>query len=131
MPATGHAAPRVVDNSWEADTVTCVVPPAASPHAGGSVRLSVSLNGQQYTNEHVSFAIAPVDARRYAEIFRKAPKDEVVGDAEDTASGDVLGEVGSAEAGSGAVGSGEPGSSGSGELSSGMGSGEAGSGSGA
>ena len=130
VPATGHAAPRVVDNSWEADTVACTVPPAAQPHAGGSVRLSVSLNGQQYTPEHVNFAIAPVDTRRTLEnIFHEVPAD-LVGDVEDTGSGDALGERGSAEAGSAETGSG---AEGSGELASGapsQGSGEASSGSG-
>ena len=52
--------PRVVDNSWYAHTVLCVVP---EPTAGsaletdGSVRISVSLNGQQFTHEDVRFSI--------------------------------------------------------------------------
>ena len=62
LPAgPSEPAPRVVDNSWYEHTVACVVPhpePGHTPTAGdGSVRLSVSLNGQQYTHEDVRFSV--------------------------------------------------------------------------
>ena len=54
--AVAQPAAIVVDNSRYAHTVRCVVP-ASAP--AGAVRLSVSLNGQQFTAEDLSFSITP------------------------------------------------------------------------
>ena len=55
VEGTPHPEARVVANRWEADTVSCIVParPAGSP---AMVQLSVSLNGQDFTEEDVRFA---------------------------------------------------------------------------
>lgn len=47
--------PKVVGNTWWSHTVRCIVPPAPA----SSVRVSVSLNGEQFSAEDLRFAIAP------------------------------------------------------------------------
>ena len=115
------------------------MPPAASPLDGGSVRLGVSLNGQQYTAQHVRFAVAP--CRSLAACANYMPSvlwtsyyasragasshvtDNLIGSDAGSGSGESASGYGSGEApGSGEAGSGlsgltEP-SSGSGEQGS-------------
>ena len=55
VPGVLQAEGRVINNAHWEDTVRCVVPRGIV----GRVRLSVSLNGQQYTEEDVKFAVAP------------------------------------------------------------------------
>jgi len=55
VPATPHLQPVLVANTWRRDTVSCLVPPRGEGE--GLVRLSLSLNGQQYTAEDVRFVL--------------------------------------------------------------------------
>ena len=127
VPATLHAAPRVVDNAWQTNTVTCVVPAAATPATGSAVLLSVSLNGQQYTPEPVRFAIGP----GLAPPPPSAPEADAIGDRgsglDESGSGVVEMSGSGVQSGSGlesGSGSGDP------EMAVGSGTGEAASGSG-
>ena len=58
VAATLQGAARIVANAWEADSVRCLVPPrGAEPRR---VRVSVSINGQDYTAEDIAFSWSEV-----------------------------------------------------------------------
>ena len=134
VPATLHRRPRVVDGAWEANTVSCVVPPAASPLDGGSVRLSLSLNGQQYTAQRVHFAIARCRSMaacaKYMPGHAAAAGDPPSNNVGNLTSDNATDVLGSDDAGSGSgesaqgSGPGEAGSGGASEASSGSGAAE-------
>ena len=54
VAATLQGPGRIVANRWETDTVRCVVPPRGAE--ARRVRASVSINGQDYTPEDVTFS---------------------------------------------------------------------------
>ena len=58
VAATLQGAARVVDNGWEADSVRCLVPPRGTEPR--RVRVSVSINGQDYTAEEIAFSWSEV-----------------------------------------------------------------------
>ena len=54
VAATLQGGARVVANAWEADSVRCLVPPRGAEPL--RVRVSVSINGQDFTAEEIAFS---------------------------------------------------------------------------